>query len=281
MNIATRAMILRLSVGQATFRKLDKDVSREVSDHHAAAADAGRYNKQLIPKEALLPMAQIASAARIYVYQNTLPWSDNGDRVLLSSHYFNVMGRMQVFASSFHVAADKFAAEYDVHRERSRFKLNSLFKDEDYPLAQDVRAKFHFTFGVTPLPTAGDFRVDMSQDVVDDIKAELTTSTALLTKQAMDSVWEELRGTISHLRARLAPDTRLHETALSNIEDLMERLPGLNLTNDAGLDQMRSMINQTLVNYNIKDLRTNDAVRSAALSETDQILAQMAGLYGA
>ena len=61
----------------------------------------------------------------------------------------------------------------------------------------------------------------------------------------------------------------------------MERLPGLNLTNDAGLDQMRSMINQTLVNYNIKDLRTNDAVRSAVLSETDQILAQMAGLYGA
>lgn len=277
-DISANCMLVYLTVNQATFRKLDKQATAEVTASHAAAADAGRFNKQIVDKAALEPMQKIASAARMYLYNHTLPWSDNGDRALSSANYFIVMQELSTYQHEFNQAVDEFVAEYNQHRERARLKLNSLFNPNDYPHVDEVRAKFGFSFGVMPLPTAGDFRVAMAAAEADEVRQHISAELELRTKTMMDTVWEELASTVSHLRDRLQSSGKLYESTLTNLEDLLRRLPGLNITGDAGLEQMRKAIASTMQGLTMADIKKDEQLRKAVAEQADDILRQMQGL---
>lgn len=279
-DIASRAMLVQLNISQWTARKLDRMATAEVTTSHAAASDAGRFNKQIVDKTALLPIAQIASAARMYLYGHTLPWADNGDRVLSSMNYFKVMDELRKFKASFDAEVNVFCADYTQHRERARLRLNSLFKEEDYPQTEDIRNKFSMTFGVLPLPTAGDFRVAMSADVVDEVRQEIEEQLTGRVRGLVACVWEELGSTVSHLRDRLQSGGKLHDSALENLVDLLERLPGLNITNDQGIEQMRQEIKKVVQGVEMKDIKKDDKLKQGMVDRTTDILRQMQGMYG-
>jgi hypothetical protein len=276
-NIASRAMLVSLKIGQWTARKLDKSATQEVTVNHAAASDAGRFNKQIIDKNSLLPMVQIAGAARTFFYQHTLPWSDNGDRVLSSDNYFTVMNRLRELKSDFKAAVDVFCRDYDMHRDRAKLHLNSLFNEADYPQSWEIREKFYMYFSVMPLPVAGDFRVAMGDDVVDEVRQEIEAQLTSRVQGMVQSIWTELVGTVSHLRDRLKGDGPLFSSALDNIVDLIDRLPGLNITNDADLDAMRKELRLLTAGLDMKDIKKDDALRTSVIDKTTDILKQMQG----
>lgn len=275
-NIATRAMLINLSFGQWTARKLDREASAEVTNNHAAASDAGRFNKQIISKEALAPMAQIVGAARTYFYNHTLPWSDTGYRCLSSMIYFDVMDKLREFKAQFHAAADTFCAEYGEHRERARLRLNSLFKDAEYPAVEDVRRKFYMDFHVMPLPLAGDFRVDIGKDAADKVREELERDITSRVQGMVDTVWEELEKTVTHMRDQLTSGKRLHDSTLDNMVDLLHRLPGLNITHDAGIEEMRKELATLTAGLDMKDIRKDSTYREVIAERADDILKRMA-----
>jgi hypothetical protein len=41
-------------------------------------------------------------------------------------------------------------------------ELNGLFREEDYPVAEKLRAKFGLKVEILPIPTGAGFRVQMS-----------------------------------------------------------------------------------------------------------------------
>jgi hypothetical protein len=278
----SNALLVYLNTSIWTARKLDRTATQEVTLSHSAASDAGRFNKQLLPKEALAPITQIAGAARLYLYDHTRPWSDNGDRVMSGMNYFEVMNQLRVFRAEFNAAVDTFCAAYTEHRERARLKLNTLFNDNDYPHEREVRRKFDMSFGIMPLPTAGDFRVELPDEALEEARAEIEAAVSGRMQAAMADVWGEVRTTVSHLRQRLEETKggtgRLHDSALTNIEDLIARLPGLNLTNDAGLEDMRKLVATTFNGIEMKDIKKSDAVRADMMAQTDALLKQMGAL---
>ncbi len=277
-NIASRAMIVYMNASQWTARKLDRQATSEVTANHAAASDAGRFNKQVIDKEALAPIQQVVSAARTYLYDHTLPWSDNGDRVLSSMNYFEVMGKLQDYAAEFKAAVDTFCNGYNQHRERAKLKLNSLFKESDYPYEHEVRSKFAFSFGVLPLPTAGDFRVDMSNDVVDEVRAEIEQQLNARVQGMMSSVWEDLTKTVTHLRDRLQSDGKLFDSTLNNVTDLLSRIPGLNICDDVALENTRKDLHAALAGLEMKDIKKDEKLKQSTIGTVNDILRQMQGL---
>jgi len=277
----SNALLVYLNVSMWSARKLDKSATHEVTENHAASSDAGRFNKQLLAKEALAPIAQIASAARTYLYDNTRPWGDNGDRIMTITNYFIVPERLRQFKAEFNAAADVLEATYTEQRERSRLRLNTLFHDSDYPQAHEIRRKFSMDYGIMPVPTAGDFRVDLPESALEEARTEIEKTVNARMNEAMSAVWEEVRGTVSKLRQRLEETRnggRLHESTLTNIEDLIARLPGLNLTNDAGLENMRKLLATTFNGIEMKDIKKSDAVRMDVMAQTDAIMKQMAGM---
>src|SRR5574340_1123555 len=76
------AMLASLNISMWTARKYDRKVTTEATRSHGAAEDAGRFNKLLVPKTAIQPLEQAAGAARREHDEWTLPWGNNGERLL-------------------------------------------------------------------------------------------------------------------------------------------------------------------------------------------------------
>lgn len=87
MSISKQCMTVNLQIGTWNAQRLDRAASAEVTDKAGAAGDAARVNKHLINKDALKPIITAANALRSHFYHKTLPWKDNGDRLLTRKMY--------------------------------------------------------------------------------------------------------------------------------------------------------------------------------------------------
>ena len=73
----------------------------------------GRYNKLLIPKETLAEVRRISSDARREHYFMTLPWDDNGYRVLPAAVYMEHTEKLREYSRQFMAAVEVFAAQFE------------------------------------------------------------------------------------------------------------------------------------------------------------------------
>ena len=119
--ITERAMLAAVHIRIWTAVKHDRKISRDVASQHGAHRDAGRYNKQLLRGEDKLDdLRTLAGQIRQYFYKITLPWSDEGFRLLPSNFYFDLMARRREFEASFEQGRMRRPAIRATIRSRSR-----------------------------------------------------------------------------------------------------------------------------------------------------------------
>ncbi|MGH9571414.1 MAG: hypothetical protein ACRD4F_17350 [Candidatus Angelobacter sp.] len=173
-------------------RKHDPDASEEIAARHGAQSDAGRYNKVLLPKQALAEIQKIVSEARQEHYFMTLPWDDNGYRVLPAAAYMDHARRMGGLSSRFTIAVDALAQQFLILIEQARTRLGGLFREHDYPTPIELRQKFSFETRVMPLPDAGDFRVALGDEEKDRIQRQITTAVEASLQVGSRELWYRL-----------------------------------------------------------------------------------------
>ncbi len=164
-KLSGSALIVNLSLSVWTGRKLDKRVSEEVDQAKSTKTRAGNYHKNLLAGSGKLEeIGKVANAVRTWHYTVTQPWGDNGDRVLNMASFIDYKSRLTEYEQQFTTAVNNFLSEYDTLVTAAAFQLGALFNREDYPLREDIVAKFGFRYAFSPLPTAGDFRVDIGEE---------------------------------------------------------------------------------------------------------------------
>ena len=94
-------------------RLYDRQASNHVAVHHDAAASAGRYNKCLLPKAAFAALTATVSACRTAHYAQTLPWDDQGSRLLTVSNYERYTELMDGFRERVVRERARFIEDYD------------------------------------------------------------------------------------------------------------------------------------------------------------------------
>ena len=72
------------------------------------------------------------------------------------------------------------------------------------------------------------------------------------------------------------PDSRYHATLVTNVADLVELLPRLNVTDDAELNRFAAEIKNRVCCYSAKDLKKNEDLRVSTAGDAAQLLSQMA-----
>lgn len=282
MSIVNNTMVVNLQISTWSGYKLDKGMTQKVTTDANAAADAARVNKHIVPKESLKEIITAAGALRTHFYDKTLPWGDNGDRLLprLSFETFTTEhGRLE---QEFHNAVDNFINEkYLVAREKAEFRMGEMFNPNDYPMPEQLRRRFAVNLDIHGVPTGRDFRVDMDNLTVDTIRKQIEAKNQERLSVAMQDVWTRLAETLGHFANKMADDSIFRDSTVKNLEELVDALPALNITGDPQLDQIRQDIQDTIIGYTPKDLRKDSAVRQAAAKESKRIIDQMAGFMGA
>lgn len=273
-ELTQKAMLCRLSISQWSARKLDRQATEKVKQDFNTSTDAGRYNKALIATNALKAVQQAAGEARTFHYANTLPWQDDGARILPAKNYLEYTAGMRKLEATFNKTVSDFITEYPNLVEDAKKRLNGLFNPADYP--KDITGKYSFAVQIDPMPTAIDFRVDLASEEVDMIRRDIERRTEAATEEATKDLWTRLHTAVSAMVERLStPDAIFRDSLIGNMSDLVEILPRLNLTDDPELDRMTKEIEQKLIT-DPEELRRDKQTRAAVANDAAAIMASMA-----
>lgn len=283
MSITSSCMVVNLQIGVWKGYRLDKEASRIVTEQNGAHADAARVNKHLISKEALAPVESAANAVRNHFYTNTLPWKDNGDRVLTRKRFTNFIATHEQLAAKFYEAVDTLVDEaYPQELGKAEFRMGELWKPGDYPKSDELRRRFYINLDIDAVTTANDFRVSLDEDAAEIVKNGMESAMEQRLRRAMQDVWGRLSDVVTHFHDRMADDkAKFWDTTVTKIAEVVELLPDLNLTNDPELERIRREVEQHLSNLSPSELRKDPEMRSAAADEAQRIMDDMRGFMAA
>jgi Putative metallopeptidase domain/VWA-like domain (DUF2201) len=275
--ITERAMLAAVHISIWAAVKHDRKVSRDVANQHGAHESAGRYNKQLLRgAEKLEALRSLAGQIRQHFYKITLPWSDEGYRLLPAHFYFELTTRMREFERVFSQSVEEFLEVYPSYIEQVRPELNGLFREDDYPSTEKLRTKFGVKLEVLPIPSGDDFRVTLSEEEQARVAREIDESVRLSLNRGTKDLWVRLTDVLTHMVDKLnEPESRFHASLVTNILDLVDLLPRLNVNQDEELNRFAAEIKDRLCNFSSHDLKKNEILRAATASDAAQILSQM------
>jgi hypothetical protein len=208
--ITEKAMLAAVHISIWTAVKHDRKISRDVADQHGAHQGAGRYNKQLLRgADKLDELRTLAGQIRQHFYKITLPWSDEGFRLLPANFYFDLMARMREFEAGFEQGVESFLGVYPQYIEQVKPELNGLFREEDYPAVEKLRKKFGVKLEVLPIPSGADFRVQMSAEEQARVSREIDANVRESLMRGTEDLWKRLREVVAHMVDRLnEPESR-------------------------------------------------------------------------
>jgi hypothetical protein len=274
--IHTKAMLVQLTISQWTGRKKDKKITQATNRHYGADNNAGFYSKALIPREATKELNQIVSEARTFHYENTLPWKDNGERLLPTKNYLDYTCKMQEFANRFDTQVKAFLAIYPDLIDQACETLKQMFDPADYPTIQKLESRFAFSTQINPVPCGEDFRVDLATEEVDRIRQQIEGQLQKAQADAMASLWQRLYEVVDKMAYRLSDEKAIFRDSLvGNVKDLVDLLPKLNIADDPALERLGEEIKQTLCATPPIVLRKVPAIREQTADHANNILTKM------
>jgi predicted DNA-binding protein YlxM (UPF0122 family) len=269
-GLRTKSLTVAFTISQWSARKYDKKISKEVEEQHQAR-DAGRYNKVLVAGEHLKQIQQIASKARTFHYEQTLPWSDTGERLITTENYMNYVSEMAKLKDEYETRVQEFIANYPEVVADARLRLNGMFVEADYPKQYEISAKFAFKTSFMPLPDTDDIRLDISQNEVDYIKTSVENAMIERLREAVKDTWKRIKDQLSHMKEKLSDKQAIFKNSLfDNLEELIELLPRLNVTDDPNIvaicDDMKKLV------VNPDNVRNNYTLRNKTANEVNEVM---------
>lgn len=280
MSLSKSALLVEVSISSWSGRKLDRKVSSEVNTNKGASRDAVRANKNLFAgSDKLEKINNYVSATRAEYYDLTLPWSTTGARILPFKEFFNFKEWLVEKETGFTGIVDAFLDEYASLISTQAFRLGSMFDAGEYPSADELRYKFRFSSVFTPMPEAGDFRIDAEGELKKELEEQYAKAYEERTNAAMQDIWDRLYTTVSHLRDKCAMEkTIFRESTMDNAVALCGILTRLNVTNDPELEARRCELEKAITSIDIIDLRTDESARLDTKNRMDAILNKMKGV---
>lgn len=280
MSISNAAMLVEMNISVWTANKIDKDASRKVADDNHAASDAGQFRKNLMAGSNLRKeIADYAAGCRLWHNTRTMPWADRGSRLLPTSLFLDYKKEANARQAYFHDLVERFEREYPSLQRTACNYLGSLYDPADYPSPDEVRAKFGFRVVFSPVPDAGDFRIDLPSQEMDVMRKQYEASANERVEAAMKDQWSKLHDMVTRMSDKLVePEDedkrRWHDTFLTNAQEMCSMLTHLNVTKDPGLESARRDLERAIAGVEIDHIKEDADVREDVKGKLDAILKQ-------
>lgn len=197
MSIKDHALIVSLSVNKPQMTQKDH---KATSDAELAnnAHGAGQYRKNLYAKSLIQPILSVEAAARAYIESTTYPWN-RGEALLPTTRFMQFADRLAKFEVEFNQSVTAFLNNWANVMATAKAAQGSLFDASAYPDLSDLKSEFRFRVTYHPVTDARDFRVQMQEEELSQLRAQVEAAT----KESMDAIMkaplERLRGAIAHL----------------------------------------------------------------------------------
>lgn len=280
-DMHSRAILVSLRISAWSARKYDKKVSQEVATSHGVTIDAGRYNKHLMPENAKAYKALMSHIGNLRQehYAQSLAWGDDGWRLLPIKNHSAYTDAMR---KGFHAAdslLNEFVYDYPNLRDVARIQRNGMFREDDYP--KNIRARFEWSLEFNPVPSTGDYRVELSDEEIAIIAESTERRVTSAFVDAQNDAVKRLYDCVLKIQERLgSPEAIFRDSLIQNARELCDVLKRLNLSDDENLEKMRRETELLATTAIPETLRGVPEVRLDTANRAQSILDSMVGVYG-
>jgi hypothetical protein len=278
MSITTRAVLFELNISQFTGRKIDRKTADEVTKGKSATRNAASVAKYLFADvKELDEINKFTAMVRKEFYIRTLPWSDSGQRLVPMDMFFSLTEWFNGQEVEFNRLVEAFVDKYTTLISAQAFKLGALFDRSEYPDATSIRSKFRFNLVCSPVPEAGDFRVDVEETIAKALAEKYESIYAERTAKATQDLWDRLYEQLRFISDKLSPNEDgtnkiFRDSMVSNAMDLCALLKDLNVLKDPELEKARKALEDTLLGVTPDELRKQNAIKHDVKAQIDSVL---------
>lgn len=285
-SLATSAILVCVELTGTNLQKADRKVSNEVQIDKKAVNKAGRYVKNLLADDG--DLKQVTNYRGIFnnwFNKNTYPWG-GGWALLPMSRYPEFMQGYEDHVAVYKGVVENFLSKYEDKISNMAFELGTMFDRNDYPTIDELRGRFSMKLYKSEVPL-GDFRVQVSQDLADDLYTHYTRQTegvvtGIVTQQSEELV--ELMRRISHscgTTESVGKDgevkvrrNKIYETTIQQAMQLCDTIAKFNPANSVELIETRDSLDKILRDLNVDALKASDSLRVTTKEKIDDILAK-------
>jgi hypothetical protein len=284
ISIASSAMLCELSISVWTGRKLDKKASAEVTAANAAARGVANVHKKLMGNcQELQAIQKLANSTRNLHYSMTMPWSDMGLRLIPTAQYFKYENIMTGLQNEFDQLHDVFCDAYDWEITQAQAKLGFMFNQAEYPTVDNIRRKFKFRLATMPVPLSGDWRLDIGNEAMEEVRTQYEGYIVTQVQTAMDDLWRRLFQPLDNMSKRLdyasKEDKKIFKDSLvGNVLDMVELLKTCNITGDIQMEAARTKLEDALRGVTADGLREDAYLRSETKRTVDEVIRSLPSL---
>ena len=272
--IYNKAMLAQLSIKRWNAQKIDRGVTSEI-EALKSAHDSGKFTKALVSKALLEPINAYLSNLSKWHVQQTLPWTDKGPRLLSAAAFSTYSTHIRGAKNKLFYLVDDLILKYPAEVQAARNRLGSMYDPDDYPDPSDLRSQYAISLEITPVPDQRDFRVDMADEAVNDIKMSITATIGEKQRAAVKSTYDRIRDVTSKVVERLSDEKAIFkDTLMTNVSDLVNILDGLNITDDEAITEIGTYLRNEIIQPP-EALRRNPALRKRTAEMAQALLTRL------
>lgn len=278
ISIATRATLVSLSLRQWGANKRDKKATAETCNNKAATQGAARVNKSLFPNSArFTKIKEYFNSVYYYHLRMTYDWDTTSNRRLLPVERLNdYMTAMADFKAGLEPLLDDFITNYNWEKSEAAVELGYLFDPEDYPLASELYERYEIKASYEPVPTSGDFRLEIPQAAIEELEREMLSAQMDRYKDSVSGIIKETRSILENLMRMMTSDkVTVRSTTIEKLLTQAERVKGLNLLGDEDVDKLSTAIAVFCKRYGgaTDSIRNDATVLKEAVKDTTNTMA--------
>jgi hypothetical protein len=281
--LSARAMLVLCNISVWEGRKMDKHAAKQLAADNNADEEVFSAYKSLMGKDCdeLDAIKKLRGEVRNHIhYYFTQPWSDSGLRFLTTAAYFDYHKLMTQAQQDFTDLVTAFLSRYQNHIAVAQYSLGDRYNPDDYPTTDELREKFRFDIEYIPLPEAGDFRVEMEQEVIDHLTNGYEKFYSEQFSNAMRDVWDKLKEPLANMVDKLDypmnadkdQKKRFKGTIVDNVLKIVDLMEVVNVHGDTHMAAVQQKLKGTLQGITPESLRDDDSLRQHIQKEAAQAL---------
>lgn len=280
--LRTKALLAKVKITIYTARVKDARAGQELEKFMGAEVGVGQYTKTLVSKQLVNRMNATVKQARRKFEEITLPWGDDGARLLPTEQWLPFNDVFEQHRQEFWNTVEDFLRGYEEHRVNKR-RLGKLYKDKDYPPVETVRKRFTFEVTYSPVPESGDLRVDLANGQLAKLKQAVDESVKDELGYALRSVFYRIHDAVQKFHDQITSEdwVGVRPKTFEHMQSLAKLLPSLNVADDPKLADVIKTLNEQIVAHDASDLRNlqgkpiNPAAKRAATQAAAKILKKL------
>jgi len=292
-TLKSSSTLVEFTYGVPTLSRKDRRVTDEVLTNKNAESGAGKFTKQLLPNcKELKELQNLGQRIRQTHYRWTLPWSDMGTRLLPMARFPDYNEIMTANEQEFRAGVQAILDVYDWEIIQAKTKLGDLFEPDKYPTLDEFEALFKWNFKYLPVPSAGDFRIDVGDEAVSVLTDNFQQNNQRELMSSMRHVVNEVRESLTKLSNQLQSgktyDTTVGKPTLlsedgktvlhreDGVYRLLELMRTCNLTQDTQIEAARAKLEKQFLGSGLaisrEALKEDSSLRDQTQAVVDDVI---------